>query len=307
MPYKENFPLYQCAPNFSEGRDHDIVSRIARVISNTSGIDLRDFSADPDHNRCVMTFIGCWEAVHVAALAATGVAIESIDMNRHSGVHPRIGAIDVIPIIPIRGASREMAAELARTIGYEIAERYDLPVYFYEWASFQGRTSALPELRRGEFENLIRGELSGVKTPDAGPAHAHPTAGAVVVGARGPLVAYNVNLAESDDRIAKKIASQLRKDRSIIPELAGVRALGLFLERKGLSQVSMNLTQPREACLPDVFQYVRNMASELGIREVESEIIGVIPPSALGSVSPESIGWHDFKPGQILPFEPDIV
>ncbi len=283
-----------------------MVKSIAKVISNSPGIELRDFSADPDHNRGVMTFLGNAEAIHVSAMAAVDVAIDRIDMNRHTGVHPRIGAVDVLPIIPLRGGSREIAVNLSRKIGYEMAAAYDLPVYFYEWASLAGRPSALPELRRNQFEQLKQIELIGDLAPDAGPTHIHPTAGASVVGARGLLVAYNINLMDGDDSIAKRIAARIRIDRDVHSHLAGVRALGLYLPSKGLSQVSMNLTLPYYSCLPTIFEYVRKIAQDLGIKEVVSEIIGVIPPSALGSASPESIAWLDFRPAQILPFEPEI-
>ncbi len=307
MKSNNTVPIYQCVPNFSEGRNNEIVRSIASAISNSPGIDLLDYSADADHNRSVMTFLGSADAIALASMNAAEIAIDRIDLNYHAGVHPRMGAIDVLPVVPIRGGTLQSAVDLARRIGYALAEQYNLPVYFYEWAAFPSRQSALPDLRQGGFEKLVGRELTGANAPDAGPSHAHPTAGAMAVGARGPLIAYNINFKYKNDQPARKIAAQIRNVRNIVPELDGVRALGLYLEQQKMAQVSMNITRPHEGCLPIIFEYIRRLAADLGITDVQSEIIGVIPPSALGGASPEMIAWNDFKPSQILPFEPEAV
>ena len=297
--------IYQCVPNFSEGRRSEVIAKIAAAIEAVPGASLIDRSADWDHNRCVMTILGDANAIFNAALAAAQVAIAEIDLRTHTGVHPRIGALDVLPVVPLRNASREDAAQLARKIGWELAARFALPVYFYEWAAEPGRRSALPELRRGGFEALQNRILSGELTPDAGPNRAHPTAGIAVVGARSPLVAYNVNFPAPNADIAKHIARKIRDERDFRPELTGVRALGLYLaSRKSefRAQVSMNLTRPELTPLPSVFQFIKNEASNFGVTRLESEIIGAIPQASLGGRAAEAICWNSGRSSQILEY-----
>ncbi|MCS6776238.1 MAG: glutamate formiminotransferase, partial [Chthonomonadaceae bacterium] len=174
--------IYQCVPNFSEGRRPEVVAAIAQAIRDTPGALLIDFSSDPDHHRCVMTFLGDAEGVRAAVWNAARVAVEQIDLRAHQGVHPRAGAIDVVPVVPLQGAGREGAVELARCIGDDLANTLDIPVYFYEWSARADRPSALPDLRRGGFEAFAATPLVGDRAPDLGPAHAHPTAGVTVVG-----------------------------------------------------------------------------------------------------------------------------
>ncbi|HZP81883.1 MAG TPA: glutamate formimidoyltransferase [Chthonomonadaceae bacterium] len=293
-------PIFQCVPNFSEGRRPEVVQAIADAIAATPGARLIDHSADADHNRCVMTFLGPAEAIRAAALAAARVAVARIDMRIHTGVHPRTGAIDVLPVIPLWNATREQAIALAHALGSDLASELALPVYFYEWAAVPGRPAALPDVRRGGLEAFAHLPLIGAKAPDLGPAEAHPTAGIVLVGARGPLVAYNVNLDTPDVQIARAIARRIRQERDTLPELAGVRALGLFLASRNCAQVSMNLTRPEQSPLPAVFAFVQAEAARRGVSVRESEIIGAIPEAALGGVPPAAILWKDYKPGQIL-------
>jgi glutamate formiminotransferase len=292
--------VFQCVPNFSEGKDRAVVEAIAEAVRGTSGALLIDYSADADHNRCVMTILGPWKGVLDAVVHASRVAVERIDLRRHSGVHPRIGAVDVVPIVPIHEASKTQAEIVAEKIGLALADELRLPVYFYEWNARPGKASALPKLRKGGFEGIVDHELTGDRAPDLGPARSHPTAGVSVVGARGPLIAYNVNLGTPDLAVAQAIALRIRAEREQLPELEGVRALGLFLESRGRAQVSLNLTRPERTPLPAVFAFIADEAKRLGVTELESEIIGAVPGSALGGMSPEVIHWRGYNPNQIL-------
>jgi glutamate formiminotransferase len=292
--------IYQCVPNFSEGRRPEVVAEIAGAIRCIPGANLINYSADWDHNRCVMTILGDADAVFNAALAAAKVAIEAIDLRAHTGIHPRIGALDVLPVIPLRNTGREEAVELARKIGRELAGRFDLPVYFYEWAAEPARRNALPDLRKGGFEAFQSRVLTNELAPDAGPDRAHPTAGIAVVGARDPLVAYNVNFSAPNAEIAHRIARKIRAERDTHLELSGVRALGLFLTSKNQAQVSMNLTRPELTHLPALYNFIRNEGAKFGITHLESEIIGAIPLASLGGLPPKAIHWNAYHPAQIL-------
>jgi glutamate formiminotransferase len=301
--------LYQCAPNFSEGRHLDVVEEIAAAIRAVPDVHLIDYSADPDHNRSVMTFLGPGEAVCGALLAAARVAAARIDLRTHTGVHPRAGALDVAPFVPLKAVAgnlvvaEERAAEaiaLSARAGQRLAEELGLPVYLYEWSARAGRVSALPELRRGGFEGLIGKRLTGERAPDFGPEESHPSAGIAVVGARGPLVAYNIDLHTDDISIARQIARRIREERARLPALTGVRALGLLLPTRGVAQVSMNLTAPHQTTLPAVFDFVQTEARSLHTAIRASEIIGAIPRAVLGGQPPEAIVWADYKPAQIL-------
>ncbi len=292
--------LFQCVPNFSEGRRQEVVAAIADAVCRTPGACLIDCSADVDHNRSVLTYLGDAAALRAASLASGRIAVEKIDMRAHEGVHPRTGAIDVLPIIPIRNTTREEAVALAQEVGADLARDLGLPVYFYEWAARPGRRDMLPDLRRGGYERFATLPLTGDYAPDEGPAAAHPSAGIAIVGARGPLVAYNIDLATSEVEAAQRIAWSIRRKRDRRPELEGVRALGLYLTSRDRAQVSMNLTHPAQTPLPSVYAFVRDEAQKLGTEVAESEIIGVIPRAALGGQPPEAIRWLAYKPSQIL-------
>ena len=278
-------PLVQCVPNFSEGRDPVIIAAIVQAVQDTPGVRLADWSADPDHNRLVVTFVGPPAPVQAAALAAAAAAVERIDLRTHTGVHPRLGAIDVLPFVPLQDITQSECAALAAGTGRELAAHYGLPVFLYEAASPEGRS--LPAVRKHAF---------GMFAPDYGPALPHPTAGAVVVGARGPLVAYNVNLATPNLQIARAIAREMRT----LPPLPGIRALGLPLPSRGLTQVSLNLTRPAETPLLAVFGWVQARALEMGTETVASELIGAMPgPSAFGVLA-DALQMPTLKPGQVL-------
>jgi len=301
--------LIQCVPNFSEGRRLDVVEAIADAIRAVPEVRLIDYSADPDHNRCVMTILGPGERTADALLAATRVAVARIDLRTHTGVHPRVGALDVAPFVPLKvvnGAfvvaeeAKSDTIALSERSGERLASELDLPVYLYEWSARAGHLSALPELRHGGFEGLIGKSLTGDRAPDFGPDHAHPSAGITILGARSPLVAYNIDLDTEDIKIARHIARRIRDERDRLPQLAGVRALGLHLPTRGVAQVSMNLTLPHKTTVPAVFEFVRAEAHRLGDFVLSSEVIGAIPRASLGGSPPEAIAWEDYRPEQIL-------
>ncbi len=274
--------LIQCVPNFSEGRRADVLEAIADAVRQTPGVRLADWSADPDHNRMVVTFVGPPGGVCDAALAAATVAVTRIDIGAHQGVHPRMGALDVLPFVPLRGLSLADCAELAQGVGRELAARHGLPVFLYEAASAEGLS--LPFVRKNAFGGLH---------PDYGPDRPHPTAGASVVGARLPLIAYNVNLAAPAPFAARAIAREVRA-------WPGIRALGLTLPSRGLTQVSMNLTRPAETPLLAVFQFIERRARELGTSVVESEVIGALPGYTAFGVLADALQAPGLKPGQTL-------
>jgi len=292
--------IFQCVPNFSEGRDLQTTEAIADAIRQTPGAMLIDHSADADHNRCVMTILGPAQAIYSAVVAAARCAVDRIDLRNHTGAHPRIGAIDVVPVVPLASATMADAIEAAERIGHALADELKLPVFFYESNTRSGKTCALPAIRRGGFEAIREGALLGDRAPDLGPDRAHLTAGATVVGARGPLVAYNINLGTADVMIARAIARRIREERVRRPELEGVRALGLFLESQQRAQVSLNVTRPDRTPLPAIFHFIAKEALQLGVTDLESEIIGAIPVSSLGGETPQSIHWRTYKATQVL-------
>lgn len=308
-------PVVQCAVNVSEGRDSQTLAEIEAAIRAVPKVTLADISADPDHHRTVFSLLGPPFALHAAVLALARVAVSRIDLNTHRGVHPRIGAVDVIPLVPIRGVTMTECITLAEQIARDLSEELHLPVYLYESNARPGRPAALPLLRKGGFEGLCAAPLVGDRAPDFGTAAAHPTAGAVVVGARDPLVAYNLWLAGETDKATEKeaaaarhIATALRRERETNPALLGVRALGLWLPQQHRAQVSLNLTRPQATTLPAVFDYVRESLqkeaaqAESSVRIAASEIIGLIPLAVLGGVPPARILWHDARITQILDY-----
>jgi glutamate formiminotransferase / 5-formyltetrahydrofolate cyclo-ligase len=266
--------IYQCVPNFSEGSSVEIVEKIVKAISSSSQVKIIDYSLDSDHNRSVITFLGGPDDVLCGMLNGVRAAIDLIDLNKHIGGHPRIGAVDVIPVVPIQGATREEAIELSRRIGQTIGSELGIPVYLYEWSATRPERVNLAAIRKGGFESLQGIELTGKKAPDFGPSHIHPTAGASAVGARGPLIAFNVNLKTSDIKAAKHIASRIRSLRGTPHELIGVKAIGVHLTSRDVAQVSTNITQPDKTGLFEVFTFIQTEAAKMGIEVLESELIG---------------------------------
>lgn len=261
-------PIFQCAPNFSEGRNAATLC-LLREAAHVPGAALCDFSADVDHNRCVATLVGDAVGLKHAALAMARVAVERIDLRNHAGRHPFVGALDVLPFIPLRDAAMDDAVSLAHLTGARIANELSVPVYYYAAAS--PRNATLPALRKGGLAGLS-GRMHAFP-PDAGPRERHPTAGVTIVGAREPLIAYNVNLETNRVRIADEIAAAIRESNGGMP---GVRALGIYLESLDQAQVSVNITDTGAVTMADVFEAVQRIASELGVRVVGAELIGGI-------------------------------
>jgi glutamate formiminotransferase len=285
----------ECIPNFSEGRSREVIDAIAAVIRGVRGVAVLDIHADVDHNRSVITFAGPKEAVAEAAFRATQTAAELIDMNQQRGQHPRVGATDVLPFVPLAGATLAECVVLAQTVGRRIGDELGIPVYLYEAAATRPDRIALPNLRRGEYEGLR--EVIGhdpERAPDFGPARLGP-AGATIVGARMPLIAFNVYLSTGDVRIAKRVAKAVRGSSG---GLRGVRALGLLVD--GRAQVSMNLIDYQSTPLHRAVELVAREAAACGASIVESELVGLIPEDALLDAARFYLRLHMMQAHQVL-------
>lgn len=275
--------LIECVPNFSEGRRPAVVDALAAAVAGTAGVHLLDRTSDTDHNRSVLTFAGPDARVVAAMERATAVALETIDMELHSGQHPRMGAVDVVPFVPLGETSMAAAIELARGFGALVAERFSLPVYLYALAAVRPSRVILADVRRPQYEGLRA--LIGSdpeRAPDFGPPHLHPTGGAVAVGARPFLIAYNINLESQDLALAKGIAAAVREKTGGLPR---VQALGLYLADLRCAQVSMNLLDHAVTPLWRVWEEVRDRAAAEGVALRESELIGLAPLRALTDVA----------------------
>ena len=271
--------LIECVPNFSEGRDLARVDALERAIAEIPGALVLHRTSDPDHNRSVITFAGNREAVVEGALRAAAQARELIDLNRHHGVHPRLGALDVLPFVPLGETTLEECVEIARHAGNRIWTELGIPVYFYQAAAARPDRVKLENVRRGQFEGLRKAVLGDPdKRPDLGGPSLHPTAGAVIVGARKILIAYNINLKTANLEVAKSIAKRIRGSSGGLP---AVKALGLPLASRGMVQVSMNLTDFEQTPVHVVYAEVDRLAAECGVEIAESELIGLMPRKAL--------------------------
>jgi len=290
--------LIECVPNFSEGRDPAKVEAIVSVMSAVSGVYILDREMDADHNRCVITLAGEPEAVAEAALRGVGKAMELIDLNRHTGAHPRVGATDVVPFIPIEGVTIEDCVALARRTGHEIWARYRIPVFFYEAAATRPDRVNLENVRRGQFEGL-REEMkhNHARQPDVGEPKIHPTAGVTVVGARKFLIAYNVNLNTPDIGIANKIAKAIRFSSG---GLRYVKSMGVDLKARHLAQVSINLTDFEQTPMHRVYEMVKREAARYGVMPVGSEIVGLVPKKAIEMAADFFLQLENFSPSQVF-------
>jgi glutamate formiminotransferase len=273
--------LLECVPNISEGRDQDKIASIAEEVKKQKGVKLLDISSDKDHNRSVFTFIGGPEAVKDAALFFALRAIELIDMREHRGGHPRLGAVDVVPFVPIQGVEMEEAVQVARAFGKALGKK-GISVFFYEEAATSPERKDLPSIRKGEYEGLKEKLRNPKWKPDEGPGNFNPKSGATVVGARFPLIAYNVNLKTEDLTIAKEIAKKIRFKDGGFPH---VRAMGVDLKERRMVQVSMNLTNYRVTQLPQVYEFIKEEALKRCVEIESSEIVGLIPLGALESIA----------------------
>ena len=289
--------IIECVPNFSEGCDQAKIESIAGVLKAFSAVRLIDYSRDSDHNRSVFTFLGKPEDVLEAALAASGQALKLIDMRRQTGVHPRLGAVDVVPFIPLGRTKMEDAVDLAHLFGRQLFERFGVPVYFYGHAALIPERRELANVRRGGYEALAGKMSNPGDAPDAGKPVFNPRAGATAVGARELLVAYNINLNCDDLRLAQKIASLIREKSGGFPH---VRAIGVILKSRRLAQVSMNLTNCKETPLKVIYEKVEKLAAERGIEILESELIGLAPKCAFAGTKPQKLKLVSFTKDRLL-------
>ena len=274
--------LVESVPNVSEGRRLDVVELLASAITAVDGVHLLDRTSDPSHNRSVFTLAGPGGPVSDALERLVGAAIHEIDMEQHWGEHPRIGAVDVVPFVPLGDTTMDDAVELARAFGKRIAERFDLPVYLYAEAATRSERVKLADVRRGQYEGLKAEIGQRGREPDFGPSKMHPSAGAVAVGARPFLIAYNINLESPDRDLAIRIARRIRESGGGLPRL---QANGFFIEELGRAQVSMNVLDFRVTPLWRVWEAVRAEAAEDGIELAESELIGLAPVAAFLDVA----------------------
>lgn len=289
--------IIECVPNFSEGCNQTTIDAIARIFEAFPAVKLIDFSGDTDHNRSVYTFLGKADDVLEAALAASGLALELIDMCGQSGVHPRLGAVDVVPFIPLGSATMRDAIDLAHRFGKQLCERFDVPVYFYGEAALVEKRKELAYIRRGGYELLEEKMSIPEGAPDVGRPLFNGKCGATAVGARMPLVAYNINLTSDDLILARYIAGKIReKDGG----LKNVRALGLLLKSRNIAQVSMNLVNYRETPIKPVYDLVKLLAADNGVEILESELIGLAPEGAFIGTTPEYIKLKDFDENRLL-------
>ena len=290
--------IVECVPNFSEGRRKEVVDAIADAGRSVAGVTVLDVEMDANHNRSVITLVGDPDAAAEAAFRMAAKAVALIDLNVHRGEHPRIGALDVCPFIPIRGVAMDDCVRLARDLGRRLADELGVPVYLYEAAATRPERRALPDIRKGEFEGLkVEVETNPDRAPDFGPPRLHPTAGASVVGARPPLIAYNVNLGTADVKVAKAIAKRVREKDGGLP---AVRALGFELRDRGLVQVSMNLVNYKVTSIAAAFDAVSRHAAERNVPAVASEIVGLLPADALPPDAVARLKLENFRPDQIL-------
>ncbi len=289
--------VIECVPNISEGLDRERVLEIAAAVRAARGARLLDVSSDPSHNRSVLTLVGDAQGVAAAVRALFDAAVPRIDLTRHRGEHPRMGAVDVVPLIPIRGATVEQCVALSREIGVEIADRHGIPVYLYEDSASSEPRRNLAEIRKGEFEGFPEKMKDPKWKPDFGPERPHPTAGVVAVGARAPLIAYNINLGTRDLDVAEKIA---RAIRHIGGGFRYVKAMAVELAPRGQVQVSINMTNYRKTPLHRVFECVRSEAERYGVPIVGSEIVGLTPAEALYMAAEHYLRLESFSSEQVL-------
>jgi glutamate formiminotransferase len=289
--------ILECVPNFSEGQDNKKIDAIARVLQGVAGVRLLDICTDADHNRTVFTFVGSPEDIEKGAAAACDKALEVIDMREQQGVHPRIGAVDVVPFIPLKNAVMADAVGTAHRFGRAFAERNSLPVYFYGEAALVEERRELPHIRKGGYEALQKRMEDPRWVPDAGSHNLNERSGATAVGARDFLVAYNINLVSANLDVARKIAETVRFSSG---GMKHVKAIGVLLKSRQIAQVSMNLTNFRETPVKEVFDRVKAEAARLGVQVLESELIGLIPEEALKDVTPQYLMLRDFSEDRII-------
>jgi glutamate formiminotransferase len=291
--------ILECVPNFSEGRDLKIVEQIVDPFRKKDGVKLLDFQTDEDHNRSVVTVVGNPDALKQAVVESMGIAIDLIDMRTHSGQHPRMGAIDVVPFIPVKNITVDEAITVSKAVAKQVADAYQLPVFLYEQSAAKPERRNLATVRKGQFEGMAQKIKQPDWAPDYGPAEIHPTAGVTAMGARMPLVAYNVNLDTNDIEIANQIA---RSVRHISGGLRYCKGIGIELKDRGIVQVSLNMTDYTRTALYRVFELIKIEARRWGVNVVGSEVIGLVPMQALIDCAEYYLGIEDFSMEQVLEY-----
>lgn len=289
--------IVECVPNFSEGKDLKIVEKIVAPFRNREGVKLLSYEPDPDYNRLVVTVIGDPEAVKESVLEAVGIATEEIDLRQHKGEHSRMGASDVIPFIPIKGMTVEETVALSKEVGQEINKRYQIPVFLYEDSASRPERVNLAKIRKGQFEGMPEKLKEEDWEPDFGRREIHPSAGVTAVGARLPLVAYNIDLDTTDVEIAKKIAKAIRHSSG---GFRYIKAGGVEIKERGITQVTMNITNYQKTSIYRVFETVKMEAKRYGVNVLGSEIIGLAPMDALVDSAAYYLGLYNFDSGKII-------
>lgn len=291
--------IVECVPNISEGRRTEVIEAVVSEVRNVEGVRLLDVKPDESHNRTVITFIGEPQAAKKAAFALCKKASELIDMEKHKGEHPRIGATDVIPFIPVKDMTMEECIKLANELGEEIAQKLEIPVYMYEEAAKVPERKSLPYIRKGEYEGLKETIANPERKPDYGPARMHPSAGATVVGARQFLVAFNINLSTSDVKIAKKIANCIREAKG---GYKYVRAMGVMINERNMAQVTINMINYEGTPLFRVLETVKSEAARYGVNVIGTEVIGLVPMKALIDSADFYLRIENFDIKQVLEY-----
>lgn len=289
--------ILECVPNFSEGRSLETIEKIVQPFRGREGVKLLDYQRDEDHNRCVVTVVGEPEPLKTAVLEAMEAAIAAIDMRTHEGQHPRMGAVDVVPFIPVKGVAMPEAVELSRQVAQAAAQRLKLPIFLYEESATAEHRRNLADVRKGQFEGMAEKIRQPGWKPDFGPDEIHPSAGVTAMGARMPLVAYNVNLGTANLEIASDIA---RKIRHLSGGLRYCKAIGIDLKDRGIVQVSINMTDYTRTALYRVFELIRIEARRWGVPVVGSEIVGLVPMGALIDTAAYYLQLENFKAEQVL-------
>jgi len=289
--------IIECVPNFSEGRNTEKIEKILDVFRGKKGVKLLDYSSDENHNRTVVTVVGEPEEIKKVMVEAIAKAVELIDLNYHQGQHPRMGAVDVVPFIPVRNVTVEEADKLAKDVAKEAADKYNLPFFLYEKSASAPHRENLANVRKGQFEGMKEKMKDELWKPDFGPDTIHPTAGVTAIGARMPLIAFNVNLSTPDIEVANRIAKQVRH---ISGGFRYVKAIGVELHDRGLVQASMNLTDYTKTSIYRVFETIKMEAARYGVNVVGSEIVGLIPMQALVDTAEYYLRLENFKYDQVL-------
>jgi glutamate formiminotransferase / 5-formyltetrahydrofolate cyclo-ligase len=289
--------IIECVPNISEGRRADVVSAIADAIRGLPGVRVLDVQSDPAHNRSVLTLAGEAAPLKEAVLTLFERAVKAIDLRQHTGEHPRLGAVDVVPFVPIEGVTMDACVGLAKEVGSQVASRFGVPVFLYEEAASTPARRNLEDIRRGEFEGLASKMRQPEWKPDFGPSQPHASAGAAIIGARMPLIAYNINLATNRLDVAKKIAAGIRMSSG---GYRYVKAMGIALDDRGIVQVSMNLTNYEKTPIFRVFETVKREAARYGVNVLESEIVGLVPSAALMQAAEFYLQLEGFSGKQVL-------